>query len=49
LPGSTSPSPIFAGLLVENRFPETITVRPDQARGKSNNDFYALVDFARQG
>lgn len=49
--GLNEPEPYFRGLLVETGFRiETITYsRPQRARGKSNNDFYALVDFALSG
>jgi glycosyltransferase involved in cell wall biosynthesis len=45
------PEPFFRGMLVETGFPlETITyARPQRARGKSNNNFFALLDFAIGG
>jgi glycosyltransferase involved in cell wall biosynthesis len=45
------PEPFFRGMLVETGFPlETITyARPVRARGKSNNNFFALLDFAVAG
>lgn len=45
------PEPFFRGMLVETGFPlETITyARPLRARGKSNNNFLALLDFAVAG
>jgi len=45
------PEPFFRGMLVETGFPlETITyARPARARGKSNNNFFALLDFAVGG
>jgi glycosyltransferase involved in cell wall biosynthesis len=45
------PEPFFRGMLVETGFPlETITYRrPQRARGKSNNNFFALLDFAVGG
>lgn len=45
------PEPFFRGMLVETGFPlETITYhRPVRARGKSNNNFFALLDFAIGG
>ncbi|MBB4857427.1 glycosyltransferase involved in cell wall biosynthesis [Novosphingobium chloroacetimidivorans] len=45
------PEPFFRGMLVETGYPlETITYhRPVRARGKSNNNFFALLDFAVGG
>lgn len=45
------PEPFFRGMLVETGYPlETITYhRPQRARGKSNNNFFALLDFAVGG
>lgn len=45
------PEPFFRGMLVETGFPlETIQyARPPRARGKSNNNFFALLDFAVAG
>lgn len=45
------PEPFFRGMLVETGFPlETITyARPRRARGVSNNNFLALLDFAVGG
>lgn len=45
------PEPFFRGMLVETGFPlETITYRrPQRTRGKSNNNFFALLDFAVGG
>jgi len=45
------PEPFYRGLLVETGFPlETIPyVRPQRARGKSNNTFLTLLDFAVAG
>jgi glycosyltransferase involved in cell wall biosynthesis len=45
------PEPFYRGLLVETGFPlETISyVRPLRARGKSNNNFFTLLDFAVAG
>jgi len=45
------PEPFYRGLLVETGFPlETISyVRPPRARGKSNNNFFTLLDFAVAG
>lgn len=45
------PEPFFRGMLVETGFLlETITYsRPQRARGKSNNNFFALLDFAVAG
>lgn len=45
------PEPFYRGLLVETGFPlETIPyVRPPRARGKSNNNFFTLLDFAVAG
>jgi len=45
------PEPFFRGMLVETGYPlETITYhRPVRARGKSNNNFLALLDFAIAG
>lgn len=45
------PEPFFRGMLVETGFPlETITyARPQRVRGKSNNNFFALLDFAVGG
>lgn len=45
------PEPFFRGMLVETGFPlETITyARPPRAQGKSNNNFFALLDFAVAG
>jgi glycosyltransferase involved in cell wall biosynthesis len=45
------PEPFFRGMLVETGFPlETITyARPARTRGKSNNNFLALLDFAIAG
>jgi len=45
------PEPFFRGMLVETGFPlQTITYhRPQRERGKSNNNFLALLDFAVGG
>jgi glycosyltransferase involved in cell wall biosynthesis len=45
------PEPFYRGLLIETGFPlETIQyVRPQRARGKSNNNFFTLLDFAVAG
>jgi len=45
------PEPFFRGMLIETGFPlETISyARPPRARGKSNNNFFALLDFAVAG
>ena len=45
------PEPFFRGMLVETGFPlETIPYkRPPRANGKSNNNFFALLDFAVAG
>ncbi|PVX30152.1 glycosyltransferase family 2 protein [Sphingomonas pokkalii] len=45
------PEPFFRGMLVETGYPlETIPyARPPRARGKSNNNFMALLDFAVAG
>ena len=45
------PEPFYRGLLVETGFPlETIDyVRPPRARGRSNNNFFTLLDFAVAG
>lgn len=45
------PEPFFRGMLVETGFPlEMISYsRPQRARGKSNNNFFALLDFAVAG
>lgn len=45
------PEPFFRGMLVETGFPlETITyARPARRQGKSNNNFFALLDFAVAG
>jgi len=45
------PEPFYRGLLVETGYPlETISyVRPPRARGKSNNNFFTLLDFAVAG
>jgi glycosyltransferase involved in cell wall biosynthesis len=45
------PQPFFRGLLVETGFPiETIPFkRPQRAGGKSNNNFFTLLDFALNG
>jgi glycosyltransferase involved in cell wall biosynthesis len=45
------PEPFFRGLLVETGFPiATIPfLRPDRAAGRSNNGFFALLDFALNG
>ncbi len=45
------PEPFFRAMLVETGFSlETITYpRPPRAGGKSNNNFYALLDFAVSG
>lgn len=45
------PEPFFRGLLVETGFPiETITFhRPARAGGRSNNNFFTLLDFALNG
>lgn len=45
------PDPFFRGMLVETGYPlETITYhRPQRTRGKSNNNFFALLDFAVGG
>lgn len=45
------PEPFFRGLLVETGFPiETIPFkRPPRASGRSNNNFFALLDFALNG
>lgn len=45
------PEPFFRGLLVETGFDiETITyARPLRSRGKSNNNFFTLLDFALNG
>ena len=45
------PEPFFRGLLVETGFPiETLTYRrPPRTRGKSNNNFFTLLDFAING
>jgi hypothetical protein len=45
------PEPFFRGMLVETGFPlETITYhRPPRVRGNSNNNFFALLDFAVGG
>jgi glycosyltransferase involved in cell wall biosynthesis len=45
------PEPFFRGMLVETGYPlQTITyARPLRARGKSNNNFLALLDFAVAG
>lgn len=45
------PEPFFRGMLVETGYSlETITyARPLRARGKSNNNFLALLDFAVAG
>jgi glycosyltransferase involved in cell wall biosynthesis len=49
--GMNEPEPFFRGMLVETGFPlETVTyARPMRARGKSNNNFFALLDFAVAG
>jgi len=45
------PEPFFRGLLVETGFPiETIAFkRPPRAGGRSNNNFFTLLDFALNG
>ena len=45
------PEPFFRGLLVETGYSiETIPFkRPDRAGGKSNNNFFTLLDFALNG
>ena len=45
------PEPFFRGLLVETGYPiETIAYRrPPRAGGRSNNNFFTLVDFALNG
>lgn len=45
------PEPFFRGLLVETGFPiETISYRrPPRTRGRSNNTFFSLLDFALNG
>lgn len=45
------PEPFFRGLLVETGFPlETIPyVRPPRAGGRTNNNFFTLLDFAIAG
>ena len=45
------PEPFFRGLLVETGFPiDTIPYRrPPRERGKSNNNFFSLLDFALNG
>ena len=45
------PEPFFRGLLVESGYPiETIPFRrPARAGGKSNNNFFTLLDFALNG
>lgn len=45
------PEPFFRGMLVETGYDiETIPYpRPPRAAGKSNNDFFALLDFALSG
>jgi glycosyltransferase involved in cell wall biosynthesis len=45
------PEPFFRGMLVETGYPlETISyLRPLRTRGKSNNNFFALLDFAVGG
>ncbi len=45
------PEPFFRALLVETGFPvETITFkRPPRAGGRSNNNFFTLLDFALNG
>lgn len=45
------PEPFFRGLLVETGFPiETIPFqRPQRAGGRSNNNFFTLLDFALNG
>lgn len=45
------PEPFFRGLLVETGFDiETISFRrPERAGGKSNNNFFTLLDFALNG
>ena len=45
------PEPFFRGMLVETGFTiETISYpRPPRAAGKSNNNFFALLDFALSG
>jgi len=45
------PEPFFRGLLVETGFPiETVTYRrATRARGRSNNGFFSLLDFALNG
>lgn len=45
------PEPFFRGLLVETGYAiETIPFRrPSRARGKSNNNFFTLLDFALNG
>jgi glycosyltransferase involved in cell wall biosynthesis len=45
------PEPFFRGMLVETGFPlQTIVYpRPPRTRGKSNNNFFALLDFAVAG
>ncbi|HEX8413488.1 MAG TPA: glycosyltransferase family 2 protein [Sphingomicrobium sp.] len=45
------PEPFFRGMLVESGFKiETIPYpRPERAAGKSNNGFFALLDFALSG
>jgi glycosyltransferase involved in cell wall biosynthesis len=45
------PEPFFRGMLVETGFPlETISYpRPPRAGGRSNNNFFALLDFAVAG
>jgi glycosyltransferase involved in cell wall biosynthesis len=45
------PEPFFRGMLVETGFPlEKITyARPPRAHGTSNNNFFALLDFAVAG
>jgi glycosyltransferase involved in cell wall biosynthesis len=45
------PEPFYRGLLIETGYPlETVPyVRPLRARGKSNNNFFTLLDFAVAG
>lgn len=45
------PEPFFRGMLVETGFPiELVSYpRPPRAAGKSNNNFFALLDFALSG
>jgi dolichol-phosphate mannosyltransferase len=45
------PEPFFRGLLVETGFPITTVPfhRPNRAAGRSNNGFFALLDFALSG